>query len=60
MEYVEDKVKNFVDMDVQKPPCLASNNCEEDVLKNYMEERNEKEAEVKKLFKSVNHLSFNL
>lgn len=57
---MDTKVQEFVDTDVQKPSCLASNNCDNDVLKTYMEERNQKEAEAKKYFKSVNRLSYDL
>ncbi|KAL5285829.1 hypothetical protein ACFFRR_007485 [Megaselia abdita] len=55
-EYVDTRVKEFVDVDIQEPQCLASDNCESDVLESYTKERERKEAEIRKLFKVVNRL----
>lgn len=55
-EYLEAKVKEFVGMDIQEPLCLAAGNCEMDVLESYKKKREEKEAEIRKLFKIANKL----
>lgn len=55
-EYVDQRVKEFADADVQEPSCLGQENCESDVVESYMKKREEKEAEIRKLFKEVNRL----
>lgn len=55
-EYVDTRVKEFVDLDLKEPPCLATQNCESEELESYMKQREEKESEVRMLFKVVNKL----